>query len=346
MFGWRLSHLGLVFFVICVNKAFNVTWLINDSSRLKDKEGRASWNLISEAEVSSASSEVLKEETWVSGSAGGGSLLKEKAGQAKWNPTGEVRNQVGRESSISKDRIMAGSNRLKGTANRASWNSFNRKKLGINSDSSRRSQEEDQETSRLTVEGGQVLSSAFESHQGDENHGNQIHHKNSSKTILHDGKNNLWKRLQDANTHTRVRKWAQESHSGILMAQESISSGETEAFKTLENKKKMTTSTFALETVTSTDSSAGNTGFTDYTQTTQTTAESTLSKRAIGNMGGQRNEEKGSVSPGVTSALESFPSVKGMKRRKSRKSWEIIGDSGVSSTKVKVDFKVIFPKEK
>ena len=46
MFGWKLSVSGLVLFVVCVNTAFNATWLINDSSRLKDKEGRASWKQV------------------------------------------------------------------------------------------------------------------------------------------------------------------------------------------------------------------------------------------------------------------------------------------------------------
>ena len=36
MFGWKLSVSGLVLFLVCVNTAFNVTWLTNDSSRLKD----------------------------------------------------------------------------------------------------------------------------------------------------------------------------------------------------------------------------------------------------------------------------------------------------------------------
>ena len=77
---------------------------------------------------------------------------------------------------------------------------------------------------------------------------------------------------------------------------------------------------------------------------------SPLYPRANRNSGGQGDGEKASVtakpaSP-VTSALESFPSLEGMKRRESTKSWEIIGVSGVVSPKVKVDFKVIFPKEK
>ena len=184
MFGWCLSSkFGLVFFVICVNKAFNATWLINDSSGLKDKEGRASWNPIGEGDVNSVSSEVMKGESWVAGSDGDNSRLKEKKGRVTWNPTGEVKNQVGWESSTSRDRIMADSNQLKDTANQAARNSFDRRKLGINPDSSGRSQQDDQETGRLTTEGGQTLPSAFESHQDDENHGNQIHHKSSSKTI-------------------------------------------------------------------------------------------------------------------------------------------------------------------
>ena len=69
-------------------------------------------------------------------------------------------------------------------------------------------------------------------------------------------------------------------------------------------------------TATGTDSSAGNTGFTDsQTQKTQTTVESTLSKRAIRNTGGQGDEEKGSVTPEppsyVHSELENFPSSEG-----------------------------------
>ena len=147
-----------------------------------------------------------------------------------------------------------------------------------------------------------------------------------------------------------IQPLSHESRSGILVEQESISSGEVEELSVLTKKKnEIPISSFILEAATDTDSSENNAGLNDYTQT-QTTVKSISSERASRNSGGKGDGEKASVTAKpaslVTSALESFPSATGMKRRESTKSWEIIGVSGVVSPKVKVDFKVIFPKEK
>ena len=321
MFGWRLSQLGLVFFVICVNKAFNATWLINDSSRLKDKEGLASWSSPGASELSSVSSGVRNEESRASRETGSSSLSQDKEDRTSWNRTGF-------------------------------------KKFGIKSYWNRRPREDYQATGRLTAEGKQDVQNVHEGHQGDENHGNQIYYKNMPNTIARyetKGKGNLPRGrtllVNRLNTHIPARKRAHESHSVILGDQDSISSGEAEAYKAVltEKKNEIPISSFILQAATDTDSSENNAGLNDYSQT-QTTVKFTLSMRVNRDSGGQGDGEKVSVTAKpaslVTSALESFPSLEGMKRRESTKSWEIIGVSGVVSPKVKVDFKVIFPKEK
>ena len=286
MFGWRLSQFGLVFFVICVNKAFNATWLINDSSRLKDKEGLASWSSTGGGDLRSVSSEERNR-------------LGDKEYRTLWDPTGF-------------------------------------KKFGINPHWNRRPQQDDKAT-----EGRQDVPNELEGHRGDENYGNQLYYKNAQKTVPDDdtkGKSNLprertllWNRPHDVDKHTLVRKRAHESHSGILMEQDGISSGEADAHKTVLREKRNDIPISSTHT----DSDENNAELSDYTQT-QTTVKSTVSKRANRNSDGQGGGEKSTVTAKpasfVTLALESFPSQERMTRRESLKSWEIIGVSGVFIT--------------
>ena len=231
MFGWRLSQLGLVFFVICVNKVFNATWLINDSSRLKDKEGLASWSPPGGSELSSVSSGVRNEESRASRETGGSSLLGGQRGTGRPGTVPASRN----------------------SESNSYWNRGNTSKTT-------------KATGRLKAEGKQdvqkcimkvtkvmkTMATKFITKTCQI----QLHAiKQKGKATCRGGRTLLVNRLHYTHKRTLARKRAHESHSVILGEQDSISSGEAEVYKAVlrEKKNEIPISSFILQAATDTE---------------------------------------------------------------------------------------------